>query len=105
MINNTFLGDHIGLFIYLDLRYPSSFHNATILRHYELHVKWADMCTHNNKYFEYLLGGPKYQGHDMYIMWRLGRQEVSPNANNDAVNAFNKMHVNYRVVWSAHQWP
>ena len=41
----------------------------------------------------------------MYIVWRLGRQEVRPDANNDAINASNKMHVGYINVWSAYQWP
>lgn len=25
-------------------------------------VKWGDMCTHNENYFEYLLGNPEDQG-------------------------------------------
>ena len=67
----------------------------------------AEPCvrTHNDNHFEYLLGGPEYKGLDMYIVWRLGRQEVRPDANNDAINASNKMHVGYINVWSAYQWP
>ncbi len=33
----------------------------------------------------------------MFIMWRIGRQEIILNANMDAVHAYNKMHVGYMV--------
>jgi hypothetical protein len=33
----------------------------------------------------------------MFIMKRLGRWEVGPNVNEDAIKAYNNMHVGYKM--------
>jgi hypothetical protein len=33
----------------------------------------------------------------MFIMKRIGRCEISPNVNQDAIRTYNKMHVGYKV--------
>ncbi len=48
-------------------------------------------------YFKYLLGDLGYMGEEMFIMWRIGRQELMPNANHVIMQTYNKMHVNFRV--------
>jgi hypothetical protein len=44
------------------------------------------------------LGDPSYLGEEMFIMRRIGRREIGPNANQDAIKAYNKMHVRY-IMW------
>jgi hypothetical protein len=34
-------------------------------------------------------------GEEMFILWRIGKQDIAPNANMDVVHAYNKMHVGY----------
>lgn len=43
------------------------------------------------------MGDPDYQGRDQYIVQRLGRQEQNLLADNDAINAYSKMHAGFRV--------
>jgi hypothetical protein len=45
----------------------------------------------------YLLGVPNYLSEKMFIMRRLGRQEVGPNVNEDVIRAYNNMHVSYKM--------
>jgi hypothetical protein len=55
------------------------------------------MFTHDNKDLEYLLGDHGYQLQNMYIMRRLGHQEMSCKANYDAIDAFDKVYTSYKV--------
>jgi hypothetical protein len=52
---------------------------------------------HINEYFQYLLRDPSYFGEDMFVMCRLGRHELAPRHDQNVVNAYNKMHVDYKV--------
>jgi hypothetical protein len=56
---------------------------------------------HGDEYFEYLLGDPSYLGEEMFIMRRIGRCEIGPNADQDVIKAYNKIHAGYgvRVEW------
>lgn len=62
------------------------------------------------EYFEYLLGNLNYLGEEMFIMCWLGRCKLAPRHDFDAINAFDKMHVGYkiRVEWGIgglkHMW-
>ncbi len=44
-----------------------------------------------------LLGNLGYMGKEMFIMQRIGRWEITPNADMDVVHAYNNVHVGYRV--------
>jgi hypothetical protein len=47
------------------------------------------------------LGGQGYMGEEMFVMRRLGRWELAPRHDLEAVHAYNKMHEGYklRVEW------
>jgi hypothetical protein len=45
----------------------------------------------------YLLGVLGYLSKKMFIMKRLRRQEVGPNANEDVIRGYNNMHVGYKM--------
>jgi hypothetical protein len=45
----------------------------------------------------YLLGVLGYLSEKMFIMKRLGRWEVGPNANEYIIRAYNNMHVGYKM--------
>jgi hypothetical protein len=49
------------------------------------------------EYFEYLLGNLNYLGEEMFIRCWLGRCELAPRHDLDVVNAFDKMHVGYKI--------
>jgi hypothetical protein len=36
-------------------------------------------------------------GKEMFMMWRIGKQELTPNVNMNAMHAYNNMHVGYKV--------
>jgi len=99
-VNNTVVVDHDGLFIYVDCGYPGSFHDVSILRHCTLMQEWRSYFTHEDHYFEYLLGDPGYVGEDMIIMRRISDREI-PAGSEDVVDAFNRVHagVRIRVEW------
>jgi hypothetical protein len=50
-----------------------------------------------NEYFEYLLRDPSYLGEHMFVMCWLGRHELTHGHDQNAINAYNKMHVGYKV--------
>jgi len=52
---------------------------------------------HGDEYFEYLLGDPGYLGEEMFIMWRIGRCEIGLNVDQNAIKAYNKMCVGYKM--------
>jgi hypothetical protein len=68
---------------------------VNILQHSSIYQEWWQYFIHDNEYFEFLLGDPRYMGEEMFMMWRIGRHEIIPNANMDAVHAYNKMHASY----------
>ncbi len=49
---------------------------------------------HDDEYFKYLLEDPSYLGENMFIVKRC---EIRPNANQDVIKTYNKMHVGYKV--------
>jgi hypothetical protein len=54
-MNNTFIMDHQGLFIYINGSYLGSFHDVNILQHLNVYKDWHQYI-HKDEYFEYLLG-------------------------------------------------
>jgi hypothetical protein len=92
-MNKIVVVDHHGLFIYLDLKYPRSFHDINILWQLEIHMNWRQHFVHTNKYCEYLLGDLRHMGKDMFVMWHIRRCELAPKANLTIIEAYNKMHV------------
>jgi hypothetical protein len=50
-----------------------------------------------DEYLEYLLEGLGYVGEEMFIMRRIGKLEIGPNVDQDAIKTYNKMHVGYKV--------
>ncbi len=96
-MNNSVVVNHHGLFVYLDLRYPSSFHNVSILCESKLYKNINVNSLYTYEYFEYLLGNLNYLGEEMFIRCWLGRCELAPRHDLDVVNAFDKMHVGYKI--------
>ncbi len=96
-MNNTMVIDHHGLFIYLDLKYPCSFHNVSIMCEFELYKKWCQFFVHTNEYFEQLLGNPCYWVKEVHyaLAWEV---QLAHGHDLDAIIVFNKMHVGYRVT-------
>ncbi len=99
-MNNTIIFYHIGLFIYIDFGYPGSHHDVSILQHSSIYHNWQQYFTHDNEYFELLLGDPRYMGEEMFTLRRIGRHDIAPNANMDIVHAYNKMHVCIGCRWN-----
>jgi DDE superfamily endonuclease len=96
-LNNTVVVDHNGLFIYVDTDYPGKFNDVNILQNANLYREWRDYFTHNDDYFEYVLGDPGYVGEEMFIMRRVGQRELPEDAQMEAVDIYNRMHVGFRV--------
>ena len=57
-MNNVVIVNHHGLFIYVDLGYPSSFHDVNCLQASDMYGTWHDYFAHDdaNQYFKYVLG-------------------------------------------------
>jgi hypothetical protein len=53
-------------------------------------MEWHQYFTHEDNYFELLLGDLGYMGEERFIM-RI------PNSNLDAIQAYDKMHVRYQM--------
>ena len=58
------------------------------------------MFTRDNKDLENLLGDHGYQGQNMYIMRRLGHQEMPRKANYDAIDALHKVYASYNACYT-----
>jgi hypothetical protein len=84
--------DHCGLFIYLNVGYPSSFHNVTIMCESNLYK-----IVHIDEYFEYLPKDLGYLDGEMFVMFQLGKLKLAHGHDQNVINAYNKMHVGYRV--------
>ncbi len=65
------------MFIYLDSRYPSFYHD--------------------DEHFENMLGYLGYLHEELFIMKRIGSCEVGLHVNQDYIKTYNKMHVGYRM--------
>ncbi len=52
---------------------------------------------HTNEYFEYLPKDPGYLDGEMFVMFQLGKFELAHGHDQNVINAYNKMHVGYRV--------
>ncbi len=90
--------DHHRLFIYTNLGYVlKSYHDVNIIHHSAIYQEWCEYFTHWDDYFEYLLVDPGYLGEEMFIMRRMGKQDLPLNADHGVVNVYNKMHVGFRV--------
>lgn len=88
-MNNTVVISNKGSFLHLVLEFPSLFHDVTILRNANLYKRWCDHFIHMEEYFKYLLGDPKYQGENMFIIWRIGQAERPPDIDEDALTFYN----------------
>jgi hypothetical protein len=55
------------------------------------------LVLYTNEYFEYLLGDPNYLGEKMFVMHRFEKHKLVIGHDMDEVNAFNKMHGNFKV--------
>lgn len=75
----------------MDLGFPISFHDVTILRNSDLYITWRDHFIHNEEYFE------EIQGENMFIMRGLGQVEHASNMDEGELTAYNKMHTRFRV--------
>jgi len=96
-MNNMLVLDHHGLFIYLNSGYHDSFHDVNILCELNLYKNWCYFFVHINKYFEYLLGDPSYMGKEMFVMRKIKRCKLTLGHDLAVMNAYNKMHANYKV--------
>jgi hypothetical protein len=96
-MNTVVIPNYNGLFIYINIDYPMSYHDVNILRHSIIHQNWHWYFIHGNNCFEYLLGDPKYTGEAMLIMCKIRRQEIVPYVDHDVVWTFNKMHAGCKV--------
>jgi hypothetical protein len=52
LMNNTVIGDHRGLFIYMDVGYSGLYHDVIILCILDMHKNWHRFCVHEDEYFE-----------------------------------------------------
>ena len=98
-MNNVVIFNHNGLFIYVDPAYLGSFHDVSCLRAYDIYRVWCDYFTHDdaNQYFEYVLGHSGHVGTKMFILCRIQGQEMGAEVAQPMVDAWNKMHVGYRI--------
>lgn len=74
-----------------------SFHNVTCLRELDVDSNWCTYFKQMDDYFKMVLGDARYVGVDHYIFRCMGRGEILPTLDIATINAFNKMHVGYRV--------
>jgi len=89
--------DHHELFAYIDIGYPSSYHNVTILWHFNVYKNRCQYFTHGDDYFEYLLGNLGYMGEETFIIQRIKQWELALNADHATMQAYNQMHVGFKV--------
>ncbi len=59
-----------------------------MLWHCSIYWEWQQCFTHDDEYFEFILGDLGYMGQEMFIMWRIGRRKIAPNANMDWVHVY-----------------
>jgi hypothetical protein len=52
---------------------------------------------YGDEYFNYVLRYHGYLSEEMFIMKRIRRCEIGLNVDQNAIRAYNKMHVGYRV--------
>lgn len=67
-MHNIMIVSHKGIFLHIATRFPNSYHDVAILRHYLLYREWRQYFTPTDDYFKYMLGDPSYKGKDMFIM-------------------------------------
>jgi hypothetical protein len=67
-MNNVVILDHKGLLIYIDFGYLGSYHDVSILWHSSIYQKWWQYITHDDEYYEFLLGDHGYMGEEMFVM-------------------------------------
>ena len=96
-LNNTVIVLHKDLFIHLDLGFLGSYHDVTILHHSDFYRRWCVFFTHTDGYFRHYLGDHGYHGDNMFIMQHLGQVKHSPDMDEGALTAYNKMHARYQV--------
>jgi hypothetical protein len=93
-MNNTMVLDHHGLFIYIDLAYHGFYHDVNNIHHSAIYREWHQYFIHHD---EFLLEDPRYLGEEMFIMKRMGRQELPPDVDHGVIQVYNKMHVGFKV--------
>lgn len=88
-INNMVVMDHYGFFIYLNFKYPKSYHDGNILHQFDIHKIWCQYCVHID---EYLFSNLGYMGKDIFMMFCIGRHELVLKVDLDVIKPYNKMH-------------
>jgi L-rhamnose isomerase len=96
-MNIVVVVDHQGSIIYLDFWYIGLYPDVTILRTFELHKNQHYFFVHDDENFEYLLGDSSYLGEKTFILKRIGRCKINLNVDRDVINAYNKMHLKYKM--------
>jgi hypothetical protein len=86
-VNNTVIVCYDGLFMHIDIGYPGSFHNATILRHFQFCLEWLIMFTNTDDHSKYLWGHLVYEGKDMFIMHWTCVHKVHPSVDDLALKS------------------
>jgi hypothetical protein len=81
-MNNTMVLEHHGLFICIELAYHGFYHDVNSIHHSAIYHEWHQYFIHHN---EYHLEDPKYLGEEMFIMKRMGKQELPPNVNHGVI--------------------
>lgn len=71
--------------------------DVTILRHSDFYRRCRAHVTHNDKYFECLIGDPNYIAENIFIMYKFGNVERPLHMDEGALPTYNKMHVGYHV--------
>ncbi len=78
-MNKTIILDHKGLFICIDFSYLGFYHDVNIIQHSNIYREWRQCFTNDDEYYDFLLGDLKYMGEQIFIMQRIGRQEIITN--------------------------
>lgn len=89
-MNNTIVVPHKGLFFNVNLGYPSSYHNISILRHSCSYKNWGTHFKYNDENSQCLIGDLQCMGAEMFIFHWIGVNESPSNVLCNVINAFNK---------------
>jgi hypothetical protein len=96
-MNNMAIVNHQNIFIYIDNGYPRSYHDVTILWHFDIYINWCNHFAHANDYFEYCLGTQATWANKCLACNKLDNDSCFLDADFTMVFIYNKMHAIYRV--------
>lgn len=95
-MNNTALVDHIGVFMFVEVGYPWSYHDVTICK--IVKRNWKQLFTNHDDYYQYVQGDQGYTSLEKYIMRSLSKVVMrAMNLLDGLVKIFNKMQCKYKV--------